>query len=161
LRFVVDSADEVDEKGNLLKGGGAALTREKIVHASAETAVIIAEEEKVVKELGERHSLPIEVMPFALPLVIREVKALFSVDPVIRRVPGKAGPLVTDNGNYVLDVPLGRMVDLSGTHLRLKAIPGVVETGLFPSKKGFLVVGTSQGVKVVETRGGLGGRGRW
>lgn len=153
LEFVVDSADEADERGNLLKGGGAALTREKVVHSSAEVAVIIAEEEKVVKELGTRHSLPVEVLPFALPYVIGEVKRLFSIDPNVRMIPGKAGPLVTDNGNYVLDVPLGRIGDLTDTHSKLKAIPGVVETGLFFSRKGFLVIGTSQGARVIETKG--------
>jgi len=156
LEFVVDSADEADESGNLLKGGGAALTREKVVHSSAEVAVIIAEEEKVVKELGTRHPLPVEVLPFALPYVIGEVKRLFSTDPGVRMLLGKAGPLVTDNGNYVLDVPLGRIGDLADTHSKLKAISGVVETGLFFSRKGFLVVGTDQGANIIETKEGTG-----
>jgi len=153
LEFVVDSADESDERGNLLKGGGAALTREKVVHSSAEVAVIIAEEEKMVRELGTRHPLPIEVLPFALPYVVGEVKRLFSTDPSVRMLMGKAGPLVTDNGNYILDVPLGRMNDPADTHSKLKAISGVVETGLFFSRKGFLVIGTGQGAKVIETKG--------
>jgi len=166
LEVVIDSADEADADGNLLKGGGAALTREKVLYSSADKVVIVIEEEKKVLKLGSNHPLPVEVLPFSMPYVVEEIRRSLSVEPKVRLLPGKAGPLVTDNGNYVLDVPLGRIEDLSVTEAQLKAIPGVIETGIFFAKDGFLVVGTDQGVTVLEIRadsdrkagGRIGGR---
>jgi ribose 5-phosphate isomerase A len=152
IEIMVDSADEVDVEGNLLKGGGAALTREKILYSCASKVVIVMEEEKKVRKLGEKHAVPVEVLPFSMPYVVEEIRRTLSVEPKVRLLTGKAGPLVTDNGNYVLDVPLGEIEELSVTETRLKVIPGVIETGIFFTKEGFLVVGTDQGVTVLETR---------
>jgi ribose 5-phosphate isomerase A len=152
LEIVVDSADEADVEGNLLKGGGAALTREKVLYSCASKVVIVIEDEKKVRKLGEKHAVPVEVLPFSMPYVVEEIRRTLSVEPKVRILPGKAGPLVTDNGNYVLDVPLGEIEELSATETRLKTISGVIETGIFFAKGGFLVVGTDQGVIVLETR---------
>jgi ribose 5-phosphate isomerase A len=152
LEIVVDSADEVDAEGNLLKGGGAALTREKVLYSSASKVVIVIEDEKKVRKLGEKHAVPVEVLPFSMPYVAEEIRRTLSVEPKVRVLAGKAGPLVTDNGNYVLDVPLGEIEELSAAETELKVIPGVIETGIFFAKDGFLVVGTDQGVTVLETR---------
>ncbi|HYA22054.1 MAG TPA: ribose 5-phosphate isomerase A [Thermoproteota archaeon] len=152
LEVVVDSADEADAEGNLLKGGGAALTREKVLYSAANKVVIVLEEEKRVGRLGEKHAIPVEVLPFSMPYVAEEIGRSLSVEPRVRTLAGKAGPLVTDNGNYVLDVPLGGTEGLSAVDTKLRTIPGVIETGIFFAKDGFLVVGTDQGVTVMETK---------
>jgi len=152
LEVVVDSADEADAEGNLLKGGGAALTREKVLYSAADQVVIVIEEEKKVKKLGEKHAIPVEVLPFSMPYVAAEIRRSLSVEPRVRVLAGKAGPLVTDNGNYVLDVPLHGTGELSIIEAKLKTIPGVIETGIFFAKGGFLVVGTDQGATVMETK---------
>lgn len=152
LEIVIDSADEVDSNMNLLKGGGAALTREKVLHSSGDAIVIVVEEDKVVTRLGEKHPLPIEVLPFALPMLKREIEGVFSVKTNIRYLPGKAGPLVTDNGNYILDIHLGAIENPAEVNARLKSFPGVIETGIFPARNGFLVVGKDSGAEVLEMR---------
>jgi len=152
LDVVIDSADEVDSSMNLLKGGGAALTREKVLHRASDKLLIVVEDEKSVSKLCTKHPLPVEVLPFALPLVNVEIAREFSTEPRVRTIPGKAGPLVTDNGNYVLDVPLRMIEDPPTVHAKLKALPGVIETGIFPSRDGLLILGTDGGPKLVEMK---------
>jgi ribose 5-phosphate isomerase A len=132
LEITFDGADEVDPNLDLIKGLGGALLREKIVAASSRRLVILVGPGKEVPALGtgERHTLPVEVVPFGLPLVLRRVAALGY--PAAPRI--KDGALfVTDNGNYTLDLDCRDhpIADPRGLERDLRAIPGVVDTGLF------------------------------
>jgi ribose 5-phosphate isomerase A len=123
-----DGADEVDSRLNLIKGYGGALVREKIVAASSKKFVVLVGEEKIVPKLGTRGSLPVEVVPFALPLATRKITAL-GLKPKVRDVDGK--PYITDNGNIILDCGLKPISNPAKLDRDLLAIPGVVGTGLF------------------------------
>lgn len=127
LDLAVDGADEVDPKLNLIKGYGGAMVREKIVEASARRLVILVGPEKMVDVLGRRGRLPVEVLPFGLPLCRRRLSAL-GLKPESR---GGDAPFVTDNGNQILDCGVGPISDPSELEHRILAIPGVVGTGLF------------------------------
>lgn len=126
----VDGADEVDPAGDLIKGYGGALLREKIVAAFSRKLVILigTDTSKLVPALGTRGKLPVEVVPFALTPARRQIAAL-GFDPVQRMTGDK--PYVTDNGNYILDCGTGPLKDAPATDLALHAIPGVAGTGLF------------------------------
>jgi ribose 5-phosphate isomerase A len=128
IDLTIDGADEVDPRGDCIKGYGGALVREKIVAAYSKRLVILIGQEKEVQQLGERGKLPVEVLPFALPLCRRRIAAL-NLTSELRLVAGK--PLVSDNGNYVLDVAVGPLPDPAGTEQALRAIPGLLGTGLF------------------------------
>ena len=130
LDLAIDGADQIDRDLNLIKGGGGALTREKIVASAARQFVIAADETKLVEKLGTNHTIPIEVLPFALPTVMVKLRELKG-KPVLRDGGGKVGPLVTDNGNFVVDVGFGPVDDVKELDLQLKLISGVIETGLF------------------------------
>ena len=130
LDLAIDGADQIDRDLNLIKGGGGALTREKIVASAARQFVIVADETKLVEKLGTNHTIPIEVLPFALPTVMVKLRELKG-KPVLREGGGKVGPLVTDNGNFVVDVDFGPVDDVKELDLQLKLISGVIETGLF------------------------------
>jgi ribose 5-phosphate isomerase A len=125
----IDGADEVDGKLDMIKGGGGALTREKIVASSAKQVVIVADETKLVEKLGA-FKVPVEVLPFALATTTAEMKKLGG-KPFLRESKGKVGAVVTDNGNYILDVDFGLISDAEGLNRRLKLVSGVIETGLF------------------------------
>jgi len=140
--LAVDGADEVDRDFNLIKGGGGCHTREKIVDYSSGEFVVIVDYTKLVTRLGLRKPIPIEVLPFALRLVIRTLSRLGRAE--IRRCKGgKLGPVVTDNGNFIVDLNYGRPIeDIEALDRELKSIPGVIETGLFyGSKVSKVVVG--------------------
>jgi len=130
LDLVIDGADQVDRKLNLIKGGGGALTREKIVASAAKKLVIVADETKFVEKLGTNHAVPVEVLPFALPTVMVKMRELGG-KPVLREGLGKVGPVVTDNGSFIVDVDFGPIDAVEDLDLRLRLIPGVVENGLF------------------------------
>ncbi len=128
IDVTVDGADEVDPHLDLIKGLGGALVREKIVASVSRRLVIVAGAEKLVSVLGEHGVLPVEVVPFGLSLCQRRVTAL-GLQPVTREVDGSL--FVTDNGNYVLDCTLAAIPDPAELEQSLRAIPGVVGTGLF------------------------------
>jgi ribose 5-phosphate isomerase A len=131
LDLTIDGADQIDENLNLIKGMGGALTREKIVAAASKTLIIIADERKKAKILGENgQQVPIEVLPFSAPFVARKLSELGG-KPKIREGTGKVGPVVTDNGNFIIDVDFGPIENPSKLDAKLKRIPGIVETGLF------------------------------
>ena len=146
LDLAIDGADQVDRELNLIKGGGGALTREKIVSSAAEEFVIVADETKLVERLGTNHTLPIEVLPFAVPTVMVKLRELKG-KPVLREGGGKVGPSVTDNGNFVVDVDFGPVDDVKELHLQLKLIPGVIETGLFVGMADVVYLGKPDGVE--------------
>ena len=124
----VDGADEVDPDLNLIKGYGGALVRERIVAAASRRQIILATPEKLVQRLGSHGRLPVEVMPFALPLCRRRLDAL-GLKPELRTQEQR--PFVTDNGNLILDTAFGSIPDARKKEVELKSIPGVLEVGLF------------------------------
>jgi len=144
--LAIDGADQVDRGLNLIKGGGGALMREKIVASAAKQFVVVADEKKLVERLGTNHPVPVEVLPFALPTVVAKVRELGG-KPVLREGKGKVGPVVTDNGNFVVDVDFGPIDALKELDLQLKSIPGVIETGLFVGMADVVYLGKPDGVE--------------
>lgn len=143
LEFYVDGADECNKHLELIKGGGAALTREKIVAAVAKTFICIADESKKVDFLGE-FPLPVEVIPMARSYVAREIVGLGG-DPVYRT------GVLTDNGNVILDVHNMQITDPRGLEEKLNAIVGVVCSGLFAARPAdVLLLGTKAGVSTIK-----------
>jgi ribose 5-phosphate isomerase A len=128
LAVTVDGADEVAPDLSLIKGYGRALVREKIVASSSKRLVILAGTEKRVNKLGSRGKLPVEVVPFGLPLC-RDRLTKMGLKPVAYEEAGKL--FVTDNGNHILDCMIGPIADPVGLEAQIRAIPGVVGTGLF------------------------------
>jgi len=151
LDLAIDGADQVDRELNLIKGMGGALTREKIVASAAKQLIIVADETKLVEKLGTNHPVPVEVLPFALPTVMVRMRKLGG-KPVLREGKGKVGPVVTDNGNFVVDVDFGPINALKKLHLRLKLVPGVVETGLFVGMADVVYLGKPDGVIKLERK---------
>lgn len=151
LDLAIDGADQVDRDLNLIKGGGGALTREKVVASAAKQFVIVADETKLVERLGTNHPVPVEVLPFALPTVLAKMRALGG-KPVLREGKGKVGPVVTDNGNFVVDVDFGPIDDVGEFDLRLRLIPGVVENGLFVGLADVVYLGKPHGVLKLERK---------
>lgn len=150
LDLTIDGADQIDENLNLIKGMGGALTREKIVAAASKTLIIIADERKKAKILGENgQKVPIEVLPFAAPFVIRKLSELGG-KPKIREGTGKVGPVVTDNGNFIIDVDFGLIENPDALDAKLKRIPGIVETGLFVNMADIIYLGKPNSVKKLE-----------
>ena len=130
IDIAIDGADEVDPQQNLIKGGGAAHTREKVVDALAERFVVVVDSSKLVDKLGTTFALPIEVLPMAIAPVSRAVKALGGV-PELRMGINKDGPIITDQGNMILDVKFTAIDDPAALEKTLNNIPGVLENGLF------------------------------
>jgi len=128
LDVAVDGADEVDPHLDLVKGYGGALVREKVVAAAARRFIVLVGAEKLVPALGARGRLPVEVVPFAVPFCRRRLTELGHA-PTLRAKDGT--PFVTDNGNLILDAAVGPIADPAGLDATLRAIPGVVGTGLF------------------------------
>jgi ribose 5-phosphate isomerase A len=128
LDLTVDGADEVDPQLNLIKGYGAALVREKIVAAASKRLVILVGPEKLVPLLGSRGKIPIEVVPFGVAATIRHLRAL-GLNPEQRIASGQ--PVVTDNGNVIVDGGTGPIANPAKLEAAIRAIPGVVGTGLF------------------------------
>jgi ribose 5-phosphate isomerase A len=147
LDLTIDGADEVDANLNLIKGGGAALTREKIVGRAAKLLVILVDESKVVKALGEKSPLPLEVLPFALPLVLHRLKKFGT--PLLRMSNKKLGPVVTDNGNFIVDLHNPEITNHSALEKQLNNIPGVIENGLFINMADIVYVGSEKGVQIL------------
>lgn len=137
-----DGADEVDPRLNLIKGYGGALVREKIVAAASRRFIVLVGEEKLVKRLGTRGSLPVEVVPFALPLASRRVAAL-GLKPKVRQKDG--GDFVTDNGNLILDSGVKEIRNPARLDRELREIPGVVGTGLFVGMASMVLVARNNG----------------
>jgi len=150
--LTIDGADEVDRRLNLTKGGGAALTREKILASVSKRYVIIVDEEKLVERLGSRSPIPVEVIPFAAPAVKRRLEGYGRVE--YRTGSGKLGPVVTDNGNFLLDLYLDGLDSPEGFEAEVKRIPGVVEVGVFTGLADEVYVGLKDGNVKKLTRHG-------
>jgi len=144
LLMTVDGADEVDKDLNLTKGGGGALFQEKVVASASDRLIIIVDESKLVESLATRFEIPIEVLPFALGVVKRKITGM-GVTPTVRMAQRKMGPVVTDNGNFLLDLKFPEPIkDPVKVAIDLKMIPGVVETGLFVGMTDEVHVGTEE-----------------
>ncbi|KAJ7403859.1 Ribose-5-phosphate isomerase [Willisornis vidua] len=133
LDVAIDGADEVDSDLNLIKGGGGCLTQEKIVAGYAKCFIVIADYRKKSENLGEqwKKGIPIEVIPMAYVPVTRALTKKFGGVVELRMAVSKAGPVVTDNGNFILDWKFDKVHQWSEVNTAIKMIPGVVETGLF------------------------------
>jgi len=155
LDLTVDGADEIDPDLALIKGGGGALLREKIVAAASDRMIVIADESKWVPTLG-RFPLPIEVIPFGLGATRRAIEAVFAENGVsgqmdVRKT--KDGhAFVTDGGHWIIDAHLGRIPEPPRLAAALSSIPGVVEHGLFIGLAQTAVLAGPQGIRVVERR---------
>jgi ribose 5-phosphate isomerase A len=149
LDLTVDGADEVDAGLDLIKGYGRALVREKVVAAASRRLVILVGEEKLVPRLGARGRLPVEIIPFALPLVERRARDL-GLRPELWMRDGSPGS--TDNGNYILDCGLEPIADPARLESDLRVIPGVVGTGLFLGMAERVLIGTGSGLELVDER---------
>ncbi|GAA6140836.1 ribose-5-phosphate isomerase RpiA [Hydrogenophaga sp. 5NK40-0174] len=147
LSVYIDGADEIDHQGYMIKGGGAALTREKIVAAQSSRFVCIADESKLVKALGA-FPLPVEVIPMSAARVARQFEAKGG-KAVLRLKDGQ--PLVTDNGQHILDVTGLSITDPLGFESEVNQWPGVVTVGVFAHQKASVcLLGTSEGVKTLS-----------
>lgn len=140
--IAIDGADQVDSKLNMIKGLGGALTREKIVDNAAKKLIIVVDETKLTDRLGVNHPIPLEVIPFALATVLNELN-LLNGKCILRMKDGK--PMVTDNGNFIVDVYLNQIKNLRTLNRHLKLIPGVVETGIFLDMADVVYVGCQYG----------------
>jgi ribose 5-phosphate isomerase A len=148
IDIAVDGADEVDSQLNLIKGGGAAHTLEKIVDESANRFVVIVDDSKIVETLG-KFPVPLEVIPEARRTVSDHVKKYNGI-PVLRMAERKDGPVITDNGNFILDVNFGSVEDPEYLEKELNSIPGVVENGIFAGIVDEVIVGTKEGLKTLK-----------
>jgi len=139
----IDGADEIDHGGHMIKGGGAALTREKIVADTAERFICIADESKLVSTLGQ-FPLPIEVIPMAAAQIARRIRAIGG-EPVLRQ------GVVTDNGGHIIDVRGLRIADPLAMETEINQWPGVVTVGIFARHRASVcLLGTSAGVKTLQ-----------
>lgn len=147
LSVYIDGADEIDGQGYMVKGGGAALTREKIVAALAERFVCIADASKLVKALGE-FPLPVEVIPMAARQIARRFEAM-GASATLRLSAGQ--PLVTDNGQHILDVRGLSIADPLAFESEVNQWPGVVTVGVFAHQKASVcLLGTAEGVRTMD-----------
>jgi ribose 5-phosphate isomerase A len=143
LDLAVDGADEVGPGLALIKGGGGALLREKIVASAARKFIVIADSSKLVDHLG-RFPLPVEVIQMALPVVARKLET-FGLNPKLRHRPDGA-EFITDEGNFIVDCSCGEILDPAKIAAEIRGIPGVVEHGLFLRMASFALIASDQGV---------------
>ena len=148
LDIAIDGADEIGPELALIKGGGGALLREKLVASAARRFVVIADRSKLVGVLG-RFPLPVEVVQFGWELTARRVSGVVGVEPVLRREAG-GEPFVTDNGNFILDCRCGAIHDPARTERGLKSLTGVVESGLFVGMADSAVLADEEGLEIIE-----------
>jgi len=149
LDIAIDGADQIDPDLNMIKGMGGALAREKVVASASKKNIIVADETKLVKRLGVNHPVPVEVLPFAAAPVLSKIRGL-GARPILRLGTGKVGPVVTDNGNFILDLWMKKISDPEKLDTQLKSIPGVVETGLFVDIADLVYVATRDIVRRLE-----------
>ncbi|PSB05122.1 ribose 5-phosphate isomerase A [Merismopedia glauca CCAP 1448/3] len=140
IDVAIDGADEVDPHKNLIKGGGAAHTREKIVDSLAEEFIVVVDSSKIVDKLGSTFLLPVEVLPLAMTPVMRAIEKLGG-KPQLRMGVKKAGPVITDQGNMVIDVKFDSIDNPAELEKTLNNIPGVLENGLFVGVTDVVLVG--------------------
>jgi ribose 5-phosphate isomerase A len=149
LELAVDGADQINDKLEAIKGGGGALLREKVVASASNKYILIADERKLTSQLGKDCLLPIEILPFARRRALDCIRGL-GAHAVIRMRHDKTGPFVTDNGNFIIDADFGVLDDPYRLDGELKAIPGVIETGLFLDLADIAYIGTQHSLKEIR-----------
>ena len=149
IDLTIDGADEIDINLNMIKGGGAALLREKIVASASKEEIIIVSHEKFVKQLGS-FPLPVEVIPFGWQVIFNQLETLGG-SPDLRLKQGQ--PLRTDQGNYIIDCRFRQIIDAAQLEQRLNMIPGVVENGLFTGLCTRMIM--AEGEKIVVKERGI------
>jgi len=147
IDITIDGADEIDSAFDMIKGGGGALTREKLVALSSTKRVILVDETKLVLKLGQSHLLPVEVLPFAWKMAQRQLEKLGAAATLRMR---NDKPLFTDNGNYILDCGFGAIDSARELEREIKGLPAVIECGLFIGIADTLVIGFEDRVEVRE-----------
>ena len=140
IDIAIDGADEVDPQKNLIKGGGAAHTREKVVDTLADRFIVVVDSGKLVDKLGSTFLLPVEVIPMAVTPVMRKLEKLGG-KPELRMGIKKAGPVVTDQGNLVIDVKFEQIDNPAELEKTINNIPGVLENGLFVGVTDLVLIG--------------------
>jgi ribose 5-phosphate isomerase A len=140
IDIAIDGADEVDPQKNLIKGGGAAHTREKIVDSLAQEFIVVVDSSKLVDRLGSTFPLPVEVLPMAVTPVMNAIEKLGG-KPELRMGVKKDGPVITDQGNMILDVDFGAIDNPPELEKLLNNIPGVLENGLFINVASVVLIG--------------------
>jgi ribose 5-phosphate isomerase A len=145
--ILIDGADEIDPAFNMIKGGGGALTREKLVALSSRRKIYVVDESKLVDRLGQSWAVPVEVLPFAWSVSARYLSEL-GCQPVLRGRP--ESPFLTDNGNYIVDCRFSSISDATQLERAIKQLPGVVESGLFTGIADVLVIGFTDRLEVRE-----------
>jgi ribose 5-phosphate isomerase A len=143
IDLCVDGADEVSANLDLIKGGGGAHTREKVVNFASKKNVIIVDESKLSQRLGEHWPIPIEVLVFAHLTTARALTKFGK--PILRHKDG--APVITDSGNYIYDVAVTPLADPEPVDHALRQVPGVVETGLFCGRADWIIVAEAQGIR--------------
>ena len=146
IDLTIDGADEIDVDLNMIKGGGAALLREKIVASASREEIIVVSSKKLVNRLGE-FPLPVEVIPFGWQIIFNKLETLGG-SPDLRLKEGQ--PLVTEQGNYIIDCRFRQILDVVQLEKRLNMIPGVVENGLFVSLCSKMVMAEGEKIVVKE-----------
>ncbi|AXI11188.1 ribose 5-phosphate isomerase A [Oceanobacillus zhaokaii] len=147
LDITIDGADEVDRDFHLIKGGGGALFREKVIAMAAKELIIIVDKSKLVPHLGS-YPLPVEVLPFGWEVTAKNI-ALLGAQPIIRKKDEQI--FVSDNGNYILDCSFGEINDPKKLHKQLIQLVGVVETGLFVNMANTVIVSNGSEVEVITS----------
>ncbi len=147
IDITIDGADEIDPQLNLIKGGGGALLREKVVASVSKKMIVVGDSGKVVPVLG-RFPLPVEIVPFARPAVERRIALLGATSKL--RFNGDGNPYITDNGNQILDCSFGKITEPAWLARELSNTPGIVEHGLFIGLAKLALVG--RGARVEELR---------
>jgi ribose 5-phosphate isomerase A len=148
LDIAIDGADEVSPGLDLIKGRGAAHTREKLVASQADRFIVLVDSTKLVKQLGTRMPVPIEVIPMAAPVVLCMLEAMGAV-AALRLGLRKDGPIVTDQGLWVIDAKFGSISDPAALSCTLVEMPGVLDHGLFVGLATEVIVGTETGAEVL------------
>lgn len=147
LDLCIDGADQIDKNLNCIKGGGGALTREKIIASASKKFVIIADESKLVDKLNM--PIPVEVLPFAYGFVAKAIKELGG-ECLIREGKGKLGPIISDNGNFIVDCSFGVIDKPRELEIQLNNIPGVIENGIFCSDMiDNVIIGSKNGFRIL------------
>lgn len=149
IDVAIDGADQVDPAFNLIKGGGGALLKEKIVAASARQFIVVVDYTKRVPVLGASFPLPIEVIPFGWGSTVRQLEQMTGGKAVLRQRNGQT--FLTEAGHVIVDLHVNRIDDPDGLEAKLNLIPGVVETGLFVGRTTLLIVGMPDGVETHRT----------
>jgi len=147
IDLTIDGADEVDSDLNLIKGGGGALTREKIIAYNSKKVIIVIDDSKIVKALGIDIALPVEVLRFGWTATKKTLEG-FGCEVGLRKIMGDE-PFITDNSNYILDCDFDRIDNPTQLEIDINNVPGVVENGLFIGLVDEVIVGGKQGISTL------------